>query len=163
MFCSNHKNCNCCSIVTGDRHVLTKLDDALNFVLKRVKKTELNTFLSNRNLEIATLLIVLAISVRKPQLAVFPTSAKCCGVFHTKVAMHEFMTAKNIYHNSIIAIAVSQNHHCFQKNTVDYVDPTNTRQTIEYAPPISCDNSPETVGARGPDTDDGFFVDRQTR
>ena len=115
-----------------DAHINTKIDYTINHVFRSMTVQELNTLHTICELEQNQLLTILAMSVQNPQLAGFLLTGNRSNFLYV-----EGSTA-------------------WLYDCPHYVDPI-TRQTYEYATPITCDNNPRNIIELDPDSDDQDF------
>ena len=117
---------------------------------------ELNTLHTICELERNQLLTILAMSVQNPQLAGFLLTGNRSNFLYV-----EGSTAW-LYDCHHFLSPLYKADRCFDripihfKNTLMYVDPI-TRQTYDYATPITCDNNPRNIIELDPDSDDQDF------
>ena len=117
---------------------------------------ELNTLHTICELERNQLLTILAMSVQIPQLAGFHLTGN-----RSKFLYFEGSTAW-LYDCPHFLSPLYKADRCIDripihfKDTLMYVDPI-TRQTYDYATPITCDNNPRKIFELDPDSDDQDF------
>ena len=117
---------------------------------------ELNTLHTICELEGTQLLIILAMSVKNPQLAGFLLTGNRSNFFYV-----EGSTAW-LYDCPHFISPLYKADKCFDRipihyrETIMYVDPI-TRQTFNYATPIECGNNPQKIIELDPDSNDGGF------
>ena len=117
---------------------------------------ELNTRQTICELERNQLLTILAMSVQNPQLAGFLLTGNRSNFLYV-----EGSTAW-LYDCPHFLSPLYKADRCFDrtpihfKDTLMYVDP-NSRQTYDYATPISCDNNPRNTIELDPGSDDQDF------
>ena len=117
---------------------------------------ELNTLHTKCKLERNQLLTILAMSVQNPQLAGFLLTGNRSNFLYV-----EGSTAW-LYDCPHLLSPLYKADRCFGripihfKDTLMYVDPI-TRQTYDYATPITCDNNPRNIIELDPDSDDQDF------
>ena len=134
-----------------DAHINTKIDYTINHVFRSMTVEELNTLHTVCELERNQLLTILAMSVQNPQLAGFLLTGNRSNFLYV-----EGSTAW--LYDCPLYIA----DRCFDripihfKDTLMYVDPI-TRQTYDYATPLTCDNNPNNIIELDPDSDDQDF------
>ena len=139
-----------------DAHINTKFDYTINHVFRSMTVQELNTFHTICELERNQLLTILAMSVQKPQAAGFLLTGN-----RSKFLYVEGSTAW-LYDCPHFLSPLYKADRCFDripihfKDTLLYVDP-NTRQTYDYATPITCDNNPRSIIELDLDSDDQDF------
>ena len=137
-------------------HINTKIDFTINHVIKFMTVQELNTLHTVCEIERTQLLIILAMSVKNPQLAGFLLTGKRCNFLYV-----EGSTAW-LYDCPHFESPLYKADKCFDRipihyrETIMYVDPI-TRQTFNYATPIECGNNPQKIIELDPDTADGDF------
>ena len=136
-----------------DAHINTKIDYTINHVFRSVTVQELNTLHTICELERNQLLTKLAVSVQNPQLACFLLTGNCSIFLYV-----EGSTAW-LYDCPHFLSPLYKADRCFDripihfKDTLMYVD-SITRQTYDYATPITCDNNPRNIIELDPDSDD---------
>ena len=139
-----------------DAHVNTKIDYTINHVFRSMTVQELNTLHTICELERNQLLTILAMSVQIPQLAGFLLTGNRSNFLYV-----EGSTAW-LYDCPQFLSPLYKADRCFDripihfKDTLMYVDPI-TRQTYDYATPITCDNNPRNIIELDPDSDDQDF------
>ena len=136
-----------------DEHIKTKRDYTFNHVFRSMTVQELNTLQTVCELERNQLLTILAMSVQKPQLAGFLLTGNRSNFRHVEGSTAWLYDCPHFFSPLCIT------DHCFDripihfKETLMYVDPI-TRQTFDYATPITCDNNPKNIIELDPDSDD---------
>ena len=136
-----------------DAHITTKIDNTINHVFRSKTVQELNTLHSVCELERNQLLTILAMSVQNPQIAGVVLTGNRSNFLYV-----EGSTAW-LYDCPHFLSPLYKSDRCFDripihfKDTLMYVDP-NTRQTYDYATPITCDNNPRNIIELDPDSDD---------
>ena len=139
-----------------DAHINTKIDYTINHVFRSMTVQELNTFHTICELEKNQLLTILAMSVQNPQLAGFLLTGN-----HSNFLYVEGSTAW-LYDCPHFLSPLYKADRCFDRlpihfrDTLMYVDPI-TRQTYDYATPITCDNIPRSISELDPDSDEQVF------
>ena len=141
-----------------DAHINTKIGYTINNVFGSMTVQELNTFHTVFELERIHLLLltILAMSVGNPQLAGFLLTGNRSYFLYV-----EGSTAW-LYDCPQCLLPLYKADRCFDRipihftNTLMYVDPI-TRQTYDYATPITCDNNPRNFIELDPDSDDQDF------
>ena len=139
-----------------DAHINTKIDYTRNHVFRYMTVQELNTLHTICELERNQLLTILAMSVQNHQLAGFLLTGNRSNFLHV-----EGSTAW-LYDCPHFLSPLYKADRCFDripihfKDTLMYVDPI-TRQTNDYATPITCDNNPRNIIELDPDSDDQDF------
>ena len=117
---------------------------------------ELNTLQRICELERNKLLIILAMPVQNPQLAGFLLTGNRSNFLYVEGTTAWF------YECPLFLSPLYEADRCFDcipthfKDTLMYVDPI-TRQTYDYATPITCDNNPKNIIELDPDSDDQDF------
>ena len=150
-------NSNSFGAVDYDVHVNTKIDYSINHVFKSMSLQELNTLHYICELERTQLLTILAMSVQNPQLAGFLLTGNRSNFLYV-----EGSTAW-LYDCPHFLSPLYEGDKCFDRipiyyrDTVMFIDPI-TRQTFNYATPISCDNNPQNVIALDPDLDEHYVL-----
>ena len=138
-----------------DAHIKTKIDYTVN-VFRPMTVQELNTLHTICELERNQLLTILATSVQNPQIAGFLLTGN-----RSNFSYVEGSTAW-LYGCPHFLSPLYKADRCFDripihfKDTLMYVDPI-TRQTYDYATPITCDNNPRNNIELDPDSDDQNF------
>ena len=139
-----------------DAHINTKIDYTINHVFRSMTVQELITLHTICELERNQLLTILAMSVQNPQLAGFLLTGNRSTFLYV-----EGSTAW-LYVCPHFLSPLYKADRCFDripihfKDTLKYVDPI-TRQTYDYATPITCDNNPRNIIELDPDSDDQDF------
>ena len=139
-----------------DAHINTKIDYTINHVFRSMTVQELNTLHTICELERNQLPTILAMSVQNPQPAGFPLTGNRSNFLYV-----EGSTAW-LYDCPHFLSPLYKADRCFDripihfKDTLMYVDPI-TRQTYDYATPITCDNKPRNIIELDPDSDDQDF------
>ena len=139
-----------------DAHINTKIDYTINHVFRSMTVQELNTLHTICELERNQLLTILAMSVQNPQLAGFLLTGNRSNFLYI-----EGSTAW-LYDCPHFLSPLYKADKCFDripihfKDNLMYVDPI-TRQTYDYATPITCDNNPRNIIELDPDSDDQDF------
>ena len=142
-----------------DAHTHTKIDYTINHVFRSMTVQELNTLHTKCELERNQLLTKLAMSVQNPQLAGFLLTGNRSNFLYV-----EGSTAW-LYDCPHFLSPLYKADRCFDripipfKETLMYVDPM-TRQTYDYATPITCDNNPRNTFELDRDSDDQDFYIR---
>ena len=139
-----------------DAHINTKINYTINHVFRSMTVQELNTLHTICELERNQLLTILAMSVQNPQLACFLLTGNRSNFLYV-----EGSTAW-LYARLQFLSRLYKADRCFDripihfKDPLMYVDPI-TRQTYDYATPITCDNNPRNIIELEPDSDDQDF------
>ena len=139
--------------IDNDAHINTKIDYTINHVFRSMTVQELNTLQTICEVERNQLLTILAMSVQNPQLAGFLLTGNRSNFLYV-----EGSTAW-LYDCPHFLSPLYKADRCFDripihfKDTLRYVDPI-TRQTYDYAIPITCDNIPRNIIELDPDSDD---------
>ena len=142
--------------IEHDAHINTKIDYTINHVFRSMTVQELNTLHTIYELERNQLLTILAMSVQNPQLAGFLLTSNRSNFLYV-----EGSTAW-LYDCPPFLSPLYKADRCFDrrpihfKDTLMYVDPI-TRQTYDYATPITCDNNPRNIIELDPDSDNRDF------
>ena len=119
--------------------------------------SDLNTLHTVCELERNQLLTIRAMSVKNPQLAGFLLTQNRSNFLYVKGSTAWLYDCR--HHLS----PLNKAEDCYDKipinnlDTVKYVDPI-TRQTFDYATPITCENNPQNITALDPDTDQYYFL-----
>ena len=139
-----------------DAHINTRIDYTINHVFRSMTVQELNTLHTKCELERNQLLTILAMSEQNPQLAGFLLTGNRSNFLYV-----EGSTAW-LYDWPHFLSPLYKADRCFDripihfKDILMYVDPI-TRQTYDYATPITCDNNPRNIIELDPDSDDQDF------
>ena len=139
-----------------DAHINTKIDYTIDQVFRFMTKQELNTLHTICESERRQLLTILTMSVQNPQLAGFFLTRNRGNFFYVEGSIAWLYDFPHFLSPLYIA------DRCFDpipihfKDTLMYVDPI-TRQTYDYATPITCDNNPRNIIELDPDSDDQHF------
>ena len=139
-----------------DAHINTKIDYTINHVFCSMTVQELNSFHTIGELERNQLLTKLAMSVQNPHFAGFLLTGNRRNFLYV-----EGSTAW-LYDCPLFLSLLYKADRCFDcipihfKDTLMYVDPI-TRQTYDYATPITCDTNPRINFELDPDSDDQKF------
>ena len=139
-----------------DAHIKTKIDYTISHVFRSMTVQELNTLHTICELERNQLLAILAMSVQNAQLAGFLLTGNRINFLYVGGS-----TAW-LYDCPHFLSPLYKADRCFDripihfKDTLLYVDPI-TRQTYDYATPITCDNNPRKIIELDPDSDDLDF------
>ena len=142
--------------INYDAHINTKIDYTINHVFRSMTVQELNTLHTICELERSHLLTILAMSVQNPQLAGFHLTGNRSNFLYV-----EGSTAW-LYDCPHFLSPLYKADRCFDripihfKDILMYVDPI-TRQTYDYATPITCDNNPRNIIELDPDSDEQDF------
>ena len=130
--------------INYETHINTEIDYSKNHVFKSMSVAELNTLHIICEVERTQLPTILAMSVKKPQLAGFLLTQNRSNFLCVEGSTAWLYDCP--YHLSPLYIA----EQCYDKipvnylDTVMYVDPI-TRQSFEYANQIPCENNPQNV------------------
>ena len=128
----------------------------INHVFRSMTVQELNTLHTICELERNQRLTILAMSVQNPQLAGFLLTGNRSNFLYV-----EGSTAW-LYDCPHFLSPLYKADRCFDripihfKDTLMYVDPI-TRQTYDYATPVTCDNNPRNIIELDPDSEDQDF------
>ena len=139
-----------------DAHMNTKIDYTNNHVFRFMPVQELNTLHTICEKERNQLLTILAMSVQNPQLAGFLLTGNRSNFLYV-----EGSTAW-LYDCPLFLSPLYEADRCFDripihfKDTLMCADPI-TRQTYDYATPITCDSIPRNIIKLEPDSDDQDF------
>ena len=139
-----------------DAHINSKIDYTINPFFRSMTVQELNSLHTICELERNQFLTILAMSEQNPQLAGFPLTGNRSSFLYV-----EGSTAW-LYDCPHFLSPLYKADRCFDripihfKDTLMYVDPI-TRQTYDYATPITCDNNPRNIIELDPDSDDQDF------
>ena len=139
-----------------DGHINTKIDYTINHLFRSMTVQELNTLHTVCELERNQLLTILAMSVQNPQLAGFLLTGNRSNFLYVEGSTAWLYDCPHFLSPLHIA------DRCFDripirfKDTLMYVDPI-TRQTYDYATPITCDINPNNIIELDPDSGDQDF------
>ena len=122
-----------------DAHINTKFDHTINHVFRSMTVQELNTLHTICELERNQLLTKLAMSIQNPQLASFLLTGNRSNFLYVEGSTAWLYDCPKHF-----------------EDTLMYVDPI-TRQTYDYATPITSDNNPRNLIELDPDSDDQDF------
>ena len=139
-----------------DAHINTKIDYTINHVFRSTTVQELNTLHTVCELERNQLLTILAMSVQNPQLAGFLLTGNGSNFLYVEGSTAWLYDCPHFLSPLIIADRCFDRIPVHFKDTLMYVDPI-TRQTYDYATPITCDNNPNNIIELDPDSDDQDF------
>ena len=139
-----------------DAHINTQIDYTINHVFRSMTVQELNTLHTIGELERNQLLTILAMSVQNPQIVGFLLTGNRSNFLDV-----DGSTAW-LYDCPHFLSPLYKADRCFDripihfKDTLMYVDPI-TRQTYDYATPITYDNNPRSNLDLDPDSVDQNF------
>ena len=136
-----------------DAHINTKIDYTINHVFRSMTVQELNTLHTICELERNQLLTILAMSVQNPQLAGFLLTGNRSNFLYVERSTAWFYDCPHFLSPLYKADRCFDRIPIHFKYTLMYVDPI-TRQTCDYATPITCDNIPRYIIELDPDSDD---------
>ena len=139
-----------------DAHINTKIDYTINHVFHSMTVQELNTLHTICELERNQLLTILAMSVQIPQLAGFLLTGNRSNFLYVEDSIAWFYDCPHFLSPLYKADRCFDRIPIHFKDTLMYVDPI-TRQTYDYATPITCDNNPRNNIELDPDSDDQDF------
>ena len=139
-----------------DAHINTKIDYTINHVFRSMTVQELNTLHTVCELERNQLLTILAMSVQNPQLAGFLLTGNRSNFLYVEGSTAWLFDCPHFLSPLYIADRCFDRITIHFKDTLMYVDPI-TRQTYDYATPITCDNNPNNIIELDPDSDDQDF------
>ena len=139
-----------------DAHINTKIDYTINHVFRSMTVQELNTLHTVCELERNQLLTILAMSVQNPQLAGFLLTGNRSNFLYVEGSTAWLYDCPHFLSPLYIADRCFDRIPIHFKDTLMYVDPI-TRQTYDYATPITCDNNPNNIIELDPDSDDQDF------
>ena len=119
---------------------------------------ELNTLHTICELERNQLLPILAMSVQNPQLAGFLLTGNRSNFLYVEGSTAWLFDCPHFLSPLYNADRCFDRIPIHFKDTPMYVDPI-TRQTYDYATPITCDNNPRNIIELDPDSyDQGFYI-----
>ena len=139
-----------------DAHINTNIVYTNNHVFRSMIVQELNTLHTECELERNQLLTILAMSVQNPQLAGFLLTGNRSNFLYVEGSTAwlydcpQFLSPLYIFDRCFDRIPIHF------KDTLMNVDPI-TRQTSDYATPITCENNPKNIIELDPDSDDQDF------
>ena len=139
-----------------DAHINTKIDYTINHVFRSMTVQELNTLHTICELERNQLPTILAMSVQNPQLAGFLLIGNRSNFLYVEGSTAWFYDCPHFLSPLYNADRCFDRIPIHFKDTLMYVDPI-TRQTYDYATPITCDNNPRNIIELDPDSDDQDF------
>ena len=139
-----------------DAHINTKIDYTINHVFRSMTVQELNTLHTVCEIERNKLLTILAMSVQNPQLAGFLLTGNRSNFLHVEGSTAWLYDCPHFLSPLYITDRCFDRIPIHFKDTLMYVDPI-TRQTYNYATPITCDNNPNNIIELDPDSDDQDF------
>ena len=139
-----------------DAHINTKIDYTINHVFRSMTVQELNSLHTVCELERNQLLTILAMSVQNPQLPGFLLTGNCSNFLYVEGFIAWLYDCPHFLSPLYIADRCFYRIPIHFKDTLMYVDPI-TRQTYDYATPITCDNNPNNIIELDPDSDDQDF------
>ena len=117
---------------------------------------ELNTLHTVCELERNQLLTILAMSVQNPQLAGFLLTGNCSNFLYVEGSTAWLYDCPHFLSPLYITDRCFDRYPIHFKDTLMYVDPI-TRQTFDYATPITGENNPKNIIDFDPDPDDQDF------
>ena len=129
--------------------------DTINHVFRSMTVQELNTLHTICELE-RKLLTILAMSVQIPQLAGFLLTGNRSNILYVEGSTAWLYDCPHHLSPLYKADRRFDRIPIHFKDTLMYVDPI-TRQTYDYATPITCDNNPRNIIELDPDSDDQDF------
>ena len=138
-----------------DAHINTKIDYAINQVFRLIVQ-ELITLHKICELERNQLLTKLAMSVQNPQLAGFLLTGNRSNFLYVEGSSAWLFDCPHFLSPLYKADRCFDRIPIHFKDTLMYVDHI-TRQTYDYATPITCDNNPRNIIELDPDSDDQDF------
>ena len=139
-----------------DAHINTKIDYTINHVFRSMTVQELNTLHTVCELERNQLLTILAMSVQNPQLAGFLLTGNRSNFLYVEGSTAWLYDCPNFLSPLYKADRCFDRIPIHFKVTLMYVDPI-TRQTYDYATPITCDKIPKNIIEIDPDGQD-FYI-----
>ena len=142
-----------------DAHINTKIDFTFNHVFRSMTVQEFNTLQTVCELERNQLLTIRAMSVQIPQLAGFLLTGNRSNFLYVEDSTAWLYDCPNFLSPLYKADRCFDRIPIHFKDTLMYVDPI-TRQTYDYATPITCDNNPRDIIELDPDSDDQDFYIR---
>ena len=140
-----------------DAHINTKIDYTINHVFRSMSVQELNTPHTVCESERNQLLTILSMSVQNPQLAGFLLTGNRSNFLCVEGSTAWLYDCPHFLSPLYIADRCFDRIPIHFKDTYMYVDPI-TRQTYDYATPITCDNNPKkNIIELDSDSDDQDF------
>ena len=139
-----------------DAHINTQIDYTINHVFRSLTVQNLNTLHTVCELERNQLLTILAMSVQNPQLAGLLLTGNRSNFRYVEGSTAWLYDCKHFLSPLYIADRCFDRIPIHFEDTLMYVDPI-TRQTYDYATPITCDNNPKNIIELDPDSDDQDF------
>ena len=136
-----------------DARINTKIDYTINHVFRSMTVQELNTLHTICELEHNQLLTILAMSVQNPQLAGFLLTRNQSNFLYVEGSTAWLYDCPHFLSPLYKADRCFDRIPIYFKDTLMYVDPI-TRQTYDYATPITCDSNPRNIIELDPDYDD---------
>ena len=124
-----------------DAHINKKIDFTRNHVIESMTVQELNTLHTVCELERTQLLTILAMSVKKPQLAGFLLTGNRSTFLYVEGSTEWLYDCPHFISPKYKADKCFDGIPIHYRVTILYVDPI-TRQTFNYATPIECGNNP---------------------
>ena len=141
-----------------DAHINTKIDYTINHVFRSMTVQELNTLHTVCELERNQLLTILAMSVQNPQLAGFFLTGNRSNFLYVEGSTAWLYDCPHFLSPLYTADRCFDRIPIHFKDTLMYFAPI-TRQTYDYAPPITCDNNPNNLIELDPDFDyQDFYI-----
>ena len=141
-----------------DAHINTKIDYTINHVFRSMTAQELNTLHTICELERNQLLTTLAMSVQNPQLAGFLLTGNRSNFLYVEGSTACLNDCPHFLSPLYKADRCFDRIPIHFKDTLMYVDPI-TRQTYDYATPLTCDNNPRNNIELDPNSDyQDFYI-----
>ena len=139
-----------------DAHINTKIDYTINHVFRSMTVHELYTLHTICEIERNQLLTILAMSVQNPQLAGFLLTGNRSKFLYVEGSTSWLFDCPHFLSPLCKADRCFDRISIHFKDTLMYVDPI-TRQTYDYATPITCDNNPRNKIELDPDSNEQDF------
>ena len=147
---------NFATIDYNEAHMNMKIDYTINHDFRSMTVQDLNTLNTICEQERNQLLTIPAMSVQNPQLAGFLLTANRSNFLYVEGSTAWLYDCQHFLAHFYNADRCFDRIPIHFKVTLMYVDPI-TRQTYDYATPITCDNNPRNLIELDPDSDDQDF------
>ena len=138
-----------------DAPINTKIDYTINHVFRSMTVQELKTLHTVCGLE-RNQLLTIAMSVQNPQFAGFLLTGNRSKFLYVEGSTAWLYDCPHFLSPLYIADRCFDRIPIHFKDSLMYVDPI-TRQTYDYASPITCDNNPKNIIELDADSDDQDF------
>ena len=140
-----------------DAHINNKIDYTNNHVFRSMTVQEPNTLHTVCELERNQLLTILAMSVQNPHLAGFLLTGNRSNFLYVEGSTAWLYDCPHFLSPLYIADRYFDRIPIHFKDTLMYVDPI-TRQTYDYATPITCDTNPNNIIELDSDDQDFYIL-----